>query len=173
LSAHGKLGQTTKREAAAGRAGPGGTEMRTALTCLTLLVAASVMAGDAIDKSVPFELGTWIELERTEGPVVLHRMRVVEQTGTITKSSIFRPTGSEYLKTVQIQVEYSNSATKDLTLWMQVEWVDADGKVIDGYRDDESLDDREVHDLVTVTLSTLKYGLERAKDLKIHLEVRP
>ncbi|MCU0291111.1 MAG: hypothetical protein MUF10_03855 [Thermoanaerobaculaceae bacterium] len=147
--------------------------MRTALTCLTLLVAASVMAGDAIDKSVPFELGTWIELERTEGPVVLHRMRVVEQTGTITKSSIFRPTGSEYLKTVQIQVEYSNSATKDLTLWMQVEWVDADGKVIDGYRDDESLDDREVHDLVTVTLSTLKYGLERAKDLKIHLEVRP
>lgn len=147
--------------------------MRTALTCLTLLVAATVMAGDALDKTVPFALGTWVELERTEGPVVLHRMRVVEQTGTITKSSIFRPTGSEYLKTVQIQVEYSNSATKDLTLWMQVEWVDADGKVIDGYRDDESLDDREVHDLVTVTLSTLKYGLERAKDLKIHLEVRP
>lgn len=147
--------------------------MRTTLTCLTLLVAASVMAGDAIDKSVPFELGTWIELERTEGPVVLHRMRVVEQTGTITKSSIFRPSGSEYLKTVQIQVEYSNSATKDWTAWMQVEWVDADGKIIDGYRGDESLDDREVHDLVTVTLSTLKYGLERAKDLKIHLEVKP
>jgi hypothetical protein len=147
--------------------------MRTALTCLTLLVAASVMAGDAIDRSVPFELGTWIVLERTEGPVVLHRMRVVEQTGTITKSSIFRPSGSEYLKTVQIQVEYSNSATKDWTAWMQVEWVDADGKVIDGYRGDESLDDREVHDLVTVTLSTLKYGLERAKDLKIHLEIKP
>ena len=147
--------------------------MRTALACLTLLMAASAMAGDAIDMTVPFELGKWVELERTEGPVVLHRLRVVEQTGTITKSSVFRPTGSGYLKTVQIQVEYSNSATKDLTLWMQVEWVDADGKVIDGYRDDESLDDREVHDLVTVTLSTLKYGLERAKDLKIHLEVRP
>jgi hypothetical protein len=147
--------------------------MRRALTALTLLVAASAMAGDALDKSVAFELGKWIELERTEGPVVLHRLRVVEQTGTITKSSIFRPTGSEYLKTVQIQVEYSNSATKDLALWMQVEWVDADGKVIDGYRDDENLDDREVHDLVTITLSTLKYGLERAKDLKIHLEVKP
>ncbi|HNX49835.1 MAG TPA: hypothetical protein PKL08_06715 [Thermoanaerobaculaceae bacterium] len=147
--------------------------MRANLTCLTMLVAASVLAGDAIDKTVPFELGKWIEIERTDGPVVLHRMRVVEQTGAITKSSIFRPSGSEFLRTVQVQVEYSNSATKDWSVWMQIEWVDADGKVIDGYHGEESLDDREVHDAVTVTLSTLKYGLERAKDLKVHLEIRP
>lgn len=147
--------------------------MRTVTTCLALLVAASALAGGPVDKAVPFELGKWIDLEHTEGPVVLHRIRVVEQTGTITKSTIFRPVGSEYLKTVQIQLEYSNSATKDWDCFMQVEWVDADDKVIDGYRDSESLDDREAHDAATVTLSTLKYGLEKARTLKIRLEVRP
>lgn len=147
--------------------------MRTVITCLAILVAASALAGGPVDKAVPFELGTWIELEHTEGPVVLHRIRVVEQTGTITKSTIFRPVGSEYLKTVQIQLEYSNSATKDWECFMQVEWVDADDKVIDGYRDSESLDDREAHDAATVTLSTLKYGLEKGKTLKIRLEVHP
>ncbi len=147
--------------------------MRTVTTCLAVLVAASALAGGPVDKAVPFELGKWIDLEHTEGPVVLHRIRVVEQTGTITKSTIFRPVGSEYLKTVQIQLEYSNSATKDWDCFMQVEWVDADDKVIDGYRDSESLDDREAHDATTVTLSTLKYGLEKARTLKIRLEVRP
>lgn len=147
--------------------------MRTITTCLAVLVAASALAGGPVDKAVPFELGKWIDLEHTEGPVVLHRIRVVEQTGTITKSTIFRPVGSEYLKTVQIQLEYSNSATKDWDCFMQVEWVDADDKVIDGYRDSESLDDREAHDAATVTLSTLKYGLEKARTLKIRLEVRP
>lgn len=147
--------------------------MRTVITCLALLAAASALAGGPVDKAVPFELGKWIDLEHTEGPVVLHRIRVVEQSGTITKSTIFRPTGSEYLKTVQVQLEYSNSATKDWDCFMQVEWADADDKVIDGYRGTESLDDREVHDSDTVTLSTLKYGLEKAKTLKIHLEVRP
>ncbi|MGV8041307.1 MAG: hypothetical protein AB2L07_14995 [Thermoanaerobaculaceae bacterium] len=147
--------------------------MRTVITCLAILIAASALAGGPVDKAVPFELGKWIDLEHTEGPVVLHRIRVVEQSGTITKSTIFRPTGSEYLKTVQIQLEYSNSATKDWECFMQVEWVDADDKVIDGYRDSESLDDREAHDAATVTLSTLKYGLEKGKTLKIHLEVHP
>lgn len=147
--------------------------MRGVITCLALIVAASALAGGPVDKAVPFELGKWIELEHTEGPVVLHRIRVVEQTGAITKSTIFRPVGSEYLKTVQIQLEYSNSATKDWGCFMQVEWLDADEKVIDGYRDSESLDDREVHDAATVTLSTLKYGLERAKTLRIRLEVHP
>lgn len=147
--------------------------MRPVFVVVTLLVAAVALAGEAVDKNVPFELGKWVALEHTEGPVVLHRMQVVEKTGAITKSSIFRPVGSEYLKTVQLQIEYSNSATKDWKLWLQVEWLDADGKVIDGYRDSESLDDSESHDVVTITLSTLKYGLERARDLKVHLEVRP
>ncbi|HPC83338.1 MAG TPA: hypothetical protein P5234_08150 [Thermoanaerobaculaceae bacterium] len=147
--------------------------MRAVLTCVALLAAAAALAGGPVDKAVPFELGTWVALEHTEGPVVLHRIRVVEQTGTITKSTIFRPVGSEYLKTVQIQLEYSNSATRDWECFLHVEWLDADGKVIDGYRDSESLDDREVHDAATVTLSTLKYGLERARTLKIRLEVHP
>lgn len=147
--------------------------MRYVLASLAILAAATVQAGSGVNISAPFELGKWIELEHTEGPVVLHRIRVVEQTGVITKSTIFRPVGSEYLKTVQIQLEYSNSATRDWNCFMHVEWVDADDKVIDGYRDSESLDDREVHDAATVTLSTLKYGLEKAKTFKIRLDVRP
>jgi hypothetical protein len=147
--------------------------MRLAITSLALIVAISAFAGAPVDKTASFELGTWVTLEHTEGPVVLHRIRVVEQAGAITKSTIFRPTGSEYLRTVQIQIEYSNSATRDWKAVLLVEWLDADGKVIDGYRGSESLDDRESHDITTITLSTLRYGLDRARTLKIFIEPRP
>lgn len=147
--------------------------MRLAITSLALIVAVSSFAGAPVNTSAPFELGAWVALEHTEGPVVLHRIRVVEQSAAITKSTIFRPTGSEYLRTVQIQLEYSNSATRDWKAVMHVEWLDADGKAIDGYRGSESLDDRESHDITTITLSTLRYGLDRAKTLKIFIEPRP
>jgi hypothetical protein len=146
---------------------------RVTLCVVGILIAAAAWAGEAVEKKVPFKLGAWTDLQYKNGPVELHRIRVVEQTGSFTKSNLFRPVSSEYLETVQIQLEYSNAASKDWKVFLQVEWVDADGTVIDGYHDDESLDDGETHDLVTVTLSTLKYGLKRAARLNVRLEVAP
>ncbi len=145
----------------------------TVVAALVLAAAAPAAAGNTIARSVEFSLGTWIELNLTEGPVTLHRIRLAEQSGPLTKSQLFRPVGSEYLKTVQIQLEYSNAATKDWDAYVTFEWLDADGEVIDGYRDSESLDDRELHDLATVTLSTLKYGLAKAKTIRFSITVTP
>ena len=146
-----------------------------ALLCvaaLALLASPAALAG-SFAKTVPFELGKWIDVDVTDGPVTLHRIRLVEQTGQITKSKIFRPTGSEYLRTVQIQLDYSNSATKDWQSFIQYEWFDAENTLIDGYKDSEDLSDREVHDLATVTLSTLKYGIDKAKTVRIKIDFGP
>ena len=67
----------------------------------------------------------------------------------------------------------SNDATRDWQARLDIEWLDAGGTAIDGYNDRESLDSESRHDEQTVTLSTLRYGLERAKTLKIRIEFEP
>lgn len=152
--------------------------MRTAIRCGVVVLAALVLAASSagaksIEKSVDFALDSWIDLGLEEGPVVLHRIRLHRDTGPVTKSKLIRPFSSEYLQEVQIQLEFSNSATRDWEADLLVEWLDENGTVIDGYNDDENLDDTESHDLATVTLPTLKYGLARAKTLRLRISVRP
>jgi hypothetical protein len=86
---------------------------------------------------------------------------------------MFRPGNSEYLASVEIRLEYSNSATHDWKAKFKLAWLDEGGREIDGYNGSEDLDDRESHQLVTVKLSTLQYGLERAKKLRVAIEYRP
>lgn len=137
-------------------------------TALTFGAAAPASAG-SVEKTVSFELDKWIELESVDGPVTLHRIRVAAKSG-VSKSMFARPGNDEYLKDVQIQLEFSNEATKDWEAKLAVEWVDSDGRPIDGYHDTESLDSESRQDDTTVTLSTLQYGLDRAKKLKIKID---
>src|SRR5262249_51654408 len=125
-----------------------------------------------IDKTAPFQLDGWVDLNSTDGPVTLHRIRL-ERQGESVKSRIMRPANSEYLEDVRIQLEFTNTASHDWKVQMVFEWLDADGKVIDGCNNTENLDGGSHHEEQTVTLSTLKYGIERAKALKIHLEYYP
>ena len=119
----------------------------------------------------PSSLTEWVELGVKDGPVTLHRIRVAEVTGHFKPSELVRPLNPDYMKTVRIELEYSNSATRDWETRMAVEWFDSDGVVIDGFKGDENLDDSESHDLVTVTWATLKYGLARGKTLKVKLDL--
>lgn len=140
--------------------------------CLALAFALAVptasVAGTA-EKTVPFAFDQWIDLASTDGPVTLHRVRIV-RAGGVTKSSFMRPGNSQYLDDVQIQLEFSNDATKDWEAKFSVEWVDGEGRAIDGYQGNEGLDNEKQHDQQTVTVSTLKYGIERAKKLKIRID---
>jgi hypothetical protein len=150
---------------------------RAFLVCaaLALMVAGMALPARAasIEKTFTFEVGKWYDLDVSEGPATVHRIRIAEQTGGITKSSIFRPTGSEFLRTVQMQIEYSNAATKDWEAKFEVVWVDNDDKVIDGYRGTEDMDKKQNHDLMTVTLSTLKYGIDVGKKLRVKIDFGP
>jgi hypothetical protein len=137
---------------------------------LVLLATAPALAGE-VEKKADFELDRWIELESTDGPVTLHRFRIVRASGT--KSRILRPGNSEYLEDVQLQLEFSNDASRDWEARFDVVWSDASGNPIDGYHDSENLDNDSRHDQQTVTLSTLRYGLEHAKRLSVRIRYDP
>ncbi|MFI5143170.1 MAG: hypothetical protein ACHQQS_15535 [Thermoanaerobaculales bacterium] len=140
--------------------------------CLVLVLSSACTRKVPGESKVNFELDKWYEVNLKDGPVTLHRLRL-ERKGGLTKSAFFRPGNSQYLEDVQIQIEYSNQADRDWRTDFEITWRDGAGKVIDGYRGDEQLDDRKDRDLATVTLSTLRYGLEKASTLHFHFEVRP
>ena len=144
--------------------------LRLALAAVILLPLAT-FAG-TVEKNVAFKLDQWIELASTDGPVTLHRVRIVRQGG-VTKSSFMRPGNNKYLSDVQIQLEFTNDSTNDWEARFAIEWLDGDGKVIDGYEGDEGLDSESRHEQQTVTLSTLKYGIDKAKKLKIRIDTNP
>jgi len=139
---------------------------------LLVLPAVSAFAGK-IEKTVPFELDKWIPLGSSDGPVTLHRLKVERLSGHAVKSAIFRPGNTEFLRDVRILIEYSNSSSHDWSADLDIVWLDAKGHEIDGYQDDESLNDGERHDEVHVTLSTSKYGLEQAAKLRIRIDFHP
>jgi len=141
------------------------------LAALLLFPADTLLAGE-VAKSVPFQLDQWTELQAVDGPVTLHRVRLARQAG-MTKSKLFRPGQSEYLEDVQVQLEFSNDATKDWEARLKVEWLDADGAVIDGYDASENLDNEARREVQTVTLSTLRYGIARAKTLRLSITFYP
>ena len=144
--------------------------LRLALAAALLLPLAT-FAG-TVEKNVPFKLDQWIELASTDGPVTLHRVRIVRQGG-VTKSSFMRPGNNKYLTDVQIQLEFTNDSTNDWEARFAIEWLDGDGKVVDGYEGDEGLDSEKRHEQQTVTLSTLKYGIDKAKKLVIRIDTNP
>jgi len=153
--------------------------VRSGILSVIILGAAATVAGPSaavaadVEKSVAFELDHWYDLGVKSGPVTLHRVRIVRQSGSFTKSAFFRPGNTQFLATVQLQIEYSNSEKRDWKANLDVVWVDGDGTPIDGYKGDEGLDGEESHGKVTVTLSTLEYGLARARKLKLAISSEP
>lgn len=146
-----------------------------ALAILSLvlpLAGAGAVAAGEVEKNVAFQLDQWVDLQASDGPVTLHRLRVARQ-GAGAKSMFVRPGNTQYLKDVQIQLEYTNDSTRDWEAQLEIEWLDADGVAIDGYRDQENLDSESRHDEQTVTLSTLRYGLDRARTLRIRVGFQP
>jgi hypothetical protein len=141
------------------------------LVSLLVAVAAPASAGE-VDKTFPFTLDQWFDLGASDGPVTLHRVRIVREGG-LTKSRIMRPGNSEYLEDVQIQLEFSNDSTRDWEARFRLEWVDDAGRTIDGYNGSENLDDDSRHDQQTITLSTLRYGIDRARKLRVRIDFDP
>ncbi len=135
------------------------------------MLPGALFAGE-VEKSAPFRLDDWYELKATDGPVTLHRIRIV-RTGSAVKSRLMRPGNSEYLEDIRIELEYTNEASRDWETKIKIEWLDENGKTIDGYNDSENLDNDSRFDTQTVVLSTLRYGLDLAKKLRIEIEFYP
>lgn len=129
---------------------------------------------EEVNRLFSFEPDKWYALDDAkEGPVTLHRIQVALQRGRFTKSTLFRPGNAEYLASIEIKLEYSNSATKDWKAKFRLALLDDDGLEIDGYNGKEDLNEQESHTLATIKLSTLKYALERARKLRVAIECEP
>jgi hypothetical protein len=139
-----------------------------------LLAAGRPAAAGGVNKTFDFELGKWYALDDAkEGPVSLHRIQIVRQAGLLTKSNLLRPGNAEYLASIEIRLEYSSSATRDWKAKFRLALLDEQEQEIDGYNGSASLNEEESHEIVTIKLSTLKYGLARARKLRVVIESEP
>lgn len=138
------------------------------IVTLGLLLACALPASAVtIEREFPFELDTWYDIGYEEGNISVKRVRVEHIKGNL-KSRVFRGTNTEFVETVQIQVEYSNRGSNDVETDLDIVWVDGQGRVIDGYRDEEDMDEGE-NDEMTAALSTSRYGLEVARKLVVKI----
>lgn len=143
------------------------------LALLLLALVPLPVAGEEVSKKISFEFDRWYDLGLKDGPVELHRLRVVRLGSGSLKSRLSRPSGEEYFEDVRIEIEFSNDSTSDWEVRGKIEWLDADGRAIDGFRGKEELNDGSAHEVAKVTLPTLRYGLDRARRLLIELRVGP
>lgn len=146
-------------------------KIRMGLALAALLFSLPAAAGE-VSKSFTFELDKWFDIASTDGPVTIHRLRLERVGGGFSK--LARLGGSsEYAASVELQIEYSNDASSDWKADVVVEWLDAKGEVIDGYRSDENLDEGDRHELKKATITTLRYGLDQAKKLRVEIRTNP
>ncbi|MDY7092311.1 MAG: hypothetical protein SX243_04980 [Acidobacteriota bacterium] len=137
---------------------------------LSALIPAAIADAGEIEKTFPFELDRWYDLEVEDGPVTLHRIRVKHDDRKIRKSNIFRGGDTPYADTVVIELDYTNESDNDWEAKVLVHWRDSKKRPIDGYDDEEGLSEDERHETATMTIATLKYGLEVARDLYVNIE---
>ena len=142
-----------------------------AASLLVSSLALPASAGD-FSKTYTFELDKWYELNSTDGPVTLHRVRLEKSGGGFTK--LARMGGSsEYSAAIELQLEYTNESTNDWDADVVVEWLDGKGEAIDGFRTEINLDEEDRHELKKSTLTTLRYGLDQARKVRIEIRTNP
>ena len=139
----------------------------------TLALAPAPLAAGEVRNDVKLEFDRWVDLKVSDGPVTLHRFRLIRDAKGSIKSRIARPSNSRYLEDVRLEIEYSNDASRDWELTVRGEWTDARGEAIDGVDQTESLDDGKRFESVTITFPTLRYGLDHGTKLKLELFFTP
>ena len=74
---------------------------------------------------------------------------------------------------VKAELEYSNAASSDWRVVFRISWVDESGEAIDGYNGSHQLSEKKDFERASGTVTTLRYGLARAKKLRLFLSVKP
>lgn len=153
--------------------------MRSILAVLLFLVMIGPLLGGGtlgaaeVVKSYDFVVDEWHEIGESDGAVTLHRIRIDRKEGRLTKASIARPFNQEYLEPVRFQLEYSNGSSQKWRARVTVRWLDESGEIIDGFSANEELDKKSARKVAQASVSTLKYGLKRAKTLEVEVRFEP
>ena len=137
------------------------------------LFGAGNVGAAEVKKTYDFALDEWQEIGETDGAVTLHRIRIDRKEGRLTKSAIARPYNQSYLEPVRFQLEYSNGSSEKWKARVTVRWLDEDGQIIDGFSANEVRGKKSARKVAQASVSTLKYGLERAKTLEVEVRFEP
>jgi hypothetical protein len=79
---------------------------------LLVAVGTGVASGEEIAKSYEFAIDEWFEIEASDGPVTLHRIRIDRKEARLNKSVLARPYNQQYLEPIRFQLEYSNGSSE-------------------------------------------------------------
>ncbi|MDH3255137.1 MAG: hypothetical protein OEM62_09115 [Acidobacteriota bacterium] len=140
-----------------------------------LMVAATGIPASAeeVTRTYEFAVDEWREIQATDGPVTLHRIRLDRKEDRFNKSALARPYNQEYLEPIRFQLEYSNGSTGKWRARVTVRWLDEDGEIIDGFSANETLGKKSAQKVTQASVSTLKYGLAKAKTLEVEIRFEP
>jgi hypothetical protein len=123
-------------------------------------------------KTVPFELGR----SGTNAPTSKKADHASLATGREPLERAALQTAlseDEYRVPVKAELEYSNAASSDWRVAFRISWVDESGESIDGYNGSHQLSEKKDFERASGTVTTLRYGLARAKKLRLLLSIKP
>ncbi|MDX1501814.1 MAG: hypothetical protein R3325_05580 [Thermoanaerobaculia bacterium] len=148
---------------------------RASLAAILLIftLAPGQLHAGVLTRTYDFVTDDWLEIDETDGPITLHRIRLEPQKGRLTKATLARPHNQEYLQPLVVQLEYTNGSDRKWRARVSVRWLDEEGRIIDGIGANETLDKKSAKKLVEVSLSTLKYGVARAETLEVSIHYDP
>jgi hypothetical protein len=138
-----------------------------------LVLAVPAAAQTTVDKTLAFELDRWYDLGAKDGPITLHRVRLERLSGGGIKARVTRAADEEFTVPVKVEIEYSNASSTDWKAVLRITWLDESGETIDGYNGSSQLDEKKDFDRVGGSVTTLRYGLARARKLRVLINVKP
>ena len=143
---------------------------------LVLLLAGfgGALEAQVISASVQaFELEKWIDINKTDGGVTIHRIRVSGEQAGMRSNWADMALNRSFLQPVAVQIEYTNEGSRKYKSHISVSMVDANGEAIDGFSDDEGLEANKSRGLVTRSFPALKYGLKRVDRIELEIKLTP
>ena len=140
---------------------------------LMLIAGSGVAQGEEVIKTYEFEVDRWQEIGVADGPVTLHRIRVDRKEDRLTKSVLARPYNQQYLEPIRFQLDYTNGSSSKWKARVTVRWLDEEGRIIDGFSANETLQKKSANKIAQASVATLKYGLQRAQTLEVEIRFEP
>ena len=138
-----------------------------------LIAGSGVAQGAEVVKTYEFEVDRWHEIGLADGPVTLHRIRIDRKEDRLTKSVLARPYNQQYLEPIRFQLDYTTGSSSKWKARVTVRSLDEEGRVIDGFSANETLQKKSANKIAQASVATLKYGLQRAQTLEVEIRFEP
>lgn len=145
------------------------------LTAIALLswVQALPATAQNVQRTIPFEVDQWVDLEVVNGAITLHRFRLVRDNTLVEPKLLGSKPDFEFHDGLQFQLEFTNDGDYNWKADVRLEWKDDRDALIEGMAGQVTLNKRKRHHVRKVTDIALRYGIQRAEQLELKITVNP